>query len=255
MRLPVGVWVEPPDPGKYAINPFTHKVECVPTANVVLNWATGKTEAHQLDKNLSTIKVRSSDGFTFNLDVSQIIHIPRNEAPKVIARFGNMSRQAVAGESLERAAVAGWNGHEVVDREAGVVPGEEKAGAVVVEQTGPLEQADDLVPEQLLGGRGADVRHAHPLAGGGPAAAGDERVYVRELRGELLSAGKAAPSPDAPVRSARAGRGHGIGRPSQSPCSAPGFFSHAATAASISSSLAPGCRRDQFCRTMASANE
>ena len=34
--------------------------------------------------------VRSSDGFTFNLDVSQIIHIPRNDAPKVIARFGNM---------------------------------------------------------------------------------------------------------------------------------------------------------------------
>lgn len=86
-----GVWVDPLDPGKYPINPFTHQVEIVPTANVVLNWATGKTEAHQLDKNLSTITVRSSDGYTFNLDVSQIIHIPRNEAPKVIARFGNMS--------------------------------------------------------------------------------------------------------------------------------------------------------------------
>lgn len=85
-----GVWNEPLDPGKYPINPFTHKVEVVPTANVVLNWATGKTEAHNLDKNLSTITVRSSDGFKFNLDVSQIIHIPRNDAPKVIARFGNM---------------------------------------------------------------------------------------------------------------------------------------------------------------------
>ncbi len=86
-----GVWVEPLDPGMYPINPYTHVVETVPTANVVLNWATGKTEAHNLDKNLSTITVRSSDGFTFNLDVSQIIHIPRNEAPKVIARFGNMA--------------------------------------------------------------------------------------------------------------------------------------------------------------------
>ncbi len=86
-----GVWVEPLDPGKYPINPYTHKVELVPTANVVLNWATGKTEAHNLDKNLSTITVRSSDGFKFNMDVSQIIHIPRSEAPKVIARFGNMS--------------------------------------------------------------------------------------------------------------------------------------------------------------------
>ena len=85
-----GVWVEPLDPGKYPINPYTHKVSNVPTANVVLNWATGKTEAHQLDKNLSTITVRSADGFKFNLDVSQIIHIPRNDAPKVIARFGDM---------------------------------------------------------------------------------------------------------------------------------------------------------------------
>jgi len=86
-----GVWSEPLDPGKYPINPFTHRVELVPTANVVLNWATGKSEAHMLDANLSTIKVRSSDGFTFNLDVSQIIHVPRNDAPRVIARFGNMA--------------------------------------------------------------------------------------------------------------------------------------------------------------------
>jgi uncharacterized membrane protein YqiK len=85
-----GVCIEPLDPGKYPINPYTHKVEIVPTANVVLNWATGKTESHNLDKNLSTITVRSSDGFTFNLDVSQIIHIPRTDAPKVIARFGNL---------------------------------------------------------------------------------------------------------------------------------------------------------------------
>jgi len=85
-----GVWIEPYDPGRYPINPYTHKVEMVPTANVVLNWATGKTEAHMLDKDLCTITVRSKDGFKFNLDVSQIIHVPRKEAPKVIARFGSM---------------------------------------------------------------------------------------------------------------------------------------------------------------------
>jgi len=86
-----GVWVDPLDPGKYPINPRTTKIELVPTANVVLNWATGKTEAHKLDERLSSITVRSQDGFTFNLDVSQIIHIPRNAAPKVIARFGSMA--------------------------------------------------------------------------------------------------------------------------------------------------------------------
>ena len=33
--------------GKYAINPYTHKIRIVPTANVVLNWATGKTGGAQ----------------------------------------------------------------------------------------------------------------------------------------------------------------------------------------------------------------
>jgi uncharacterized membrane protein YqiK len=85
-----GVWAEPLGPGKYPINPYIMKVEYVPTTNLVLNWAASRSEAHQLDKNLSTITVRSKDGFTFNLDVAQIIHIPAIEAPKVIARFGNM---------------------------------------------------------------------------------------------------------------------------------------------------------------------
>ncbi|MBN8669532.1 MAG: flotillin family protein [Chitinophagales bacterium] len=86
-----GVWMEPLGPGKYPINVYTMKVEVVPTTNLVLNWANARSEAHALDKNLSTITVRSKDGFPFNLDVAQIIHIPANEAPKVIARFGSMN--------------------------------------------------------------------------------------------------------------------------------------------------------------------
>lgn len=85
-----GVWLEPLGPGKYPINKYIMKVELVPTTNLVLNWASARSEAHNLDKNLSTITVRSKDGFPFNLDVAQIIHVPTNEAPKVIARFGNM---------------------------------------------------------------------------------------------------------------------------------------------------------------------
>ncbi|MBO9618791.1 MAG: flotillin family protein [Niabella sp.] len=85
-----GVWMEPLGPGKYPINKYTMKVELVPTTNLVLNWANARSEAHALDKNLSTITVRSKDGFPFNLDVAQIIHIPATEAPKVIARFGSM---------------------------------------------------------------------------------------------------------------------------------------------------------------------
>jgi uncharacterized membrane protein YqiK len=94
-----GVCGVPLDPGKYAINPYTHKIEVVPTTNLVLNWANARSESHNLDKGLSTITVRSKDGFPFNLDVSQIIHIPATEAPKVIARFGSM--QNLVSQVLE----------------------------------------------------------------------------------------------------------------------------------------------------------
>lgn len=86
-----GVWNEPLGPGKYPINRYAMKMEIVPTTNLVLNWANARSEAHALDKNLSTITVRSKDGFPFNLDVAQIIHVPANDAPKVIARFGSMN--------------------------------------------------------------------------------------------------------------------------------------------------------------------
>lgn len=85
-----GVWDRALDPGRYAINTYTHKIEMVPTTNIVLNWAGAKTDSHDLDRNLSTITVRSQDGFAFNLDVSQIIHISPAEASKVIARFGSV---------------------------------------------------------------------------------------------------------------------------------------------------------------------
>lgn len=85
-----GVWKDTLDPGKYPINSRIMRVEIVPTYNIVLNWADARTEAHNLDDKLSTITVRSKDGFKFNLDVSQIINISYTNAPFVIARFGSV---------------------------------------------------------------------------------------------------------------------------------------------------------------------
>jgi uncharacterized membrane protein YqiK len=84
-----GVWVTPLYPGKHPINSRVMKVELVPTTNIVLNWAT-RTEAHHYDEKLQSITVRSKDGFAFNLDVSQIIHVGALDAPKVISRVGSM---------------------------------------------------------------------------------------------------------------------------------------------------------------------
>jgi uncharacterized membrane protein YqiK len=84
-----GVWVTPLYPGKHPLNTRIMKVELVPTTNIVLNWAT-RTESHHYDEKLQSITVRSKDGFAFNLDVSQIIHVGALDAPKVISRVGSM---------------------------------------------------------------------------------------------------------------------------------------------------------------------
>jgi len=84
-----GVWVEPLLPGKHPVNVRVMKVELVPTTNIVLNWAQ-RSEAHRYDERLSSILVRSKDGFSFSLDVAQIIHIGMKNAPRVISRVGSM---------------------------------------------------------------------------------------------------------------------------------------------------------------------
>ncbi len=84
-----GVWVSPLYPGKHPINTRVMRVELVPTTNIVLNWA-NRSEAHHFDEKLSSITVRSRDGFAFNLDVAQIIHVAAPDAPKVISRLGSM---------------------------------------------------------------------------------------------------------------------------------------------------------------------
>jgi uncharacterized membrane protein YqiK len=106
-----GVWVRPLLPGKHPINTRIMRVELVPTTNIVLNWA-NRTEAHQFDEKLNSITVRSRDGFAFNLDVSQIIHIGANEAPKVISRAGSVQNlidhalQPIVGNYFRNSAQA-----------------------------------------------------------------------------------------------------------------------------------------------------
>lgn len=84
-----GVWVEPLLPGKHPVNTKAMKIELVPTTNIVLNWAS-RSESHNYDQGLSSITVRSRDGFSFDLDVSTIIHIGMKNAPRVISRVGSM---------------------------------------------------------------------------------------------------------------------------------------------------------------------
>ncbi len=111
-----GVWITPLNPGKHPINTRIMRVELVPTTNIVLNWA-NRTEAHHYDDRLSSITVRSKDGFAFNLDVSQLIHVGALDAPKVISRLGSMQNlvdhalQPIVGNYFRNSA----QNHTVLD--------------------------------------------------------------------------------------------------------------------------------------------
>jgi len=111
-----GVWVTPLYPGKHPVNRRVMNVECVPTTNIVLNWAS-RTESHNYDAKLSSITVRSRDGFGFNLDVAQIIHVGALDAPKVISRVGSMQNlvdhvlQPIVGNYFRNSA----QNHTVLD--------------------------------------------------------------------------------------------------------------------------------------------
>jgi uncharacterized membrane protein YqiK len=85
-----GVWIEPLYPGKHPLNAQIMKVELVPTTNVVLNFTSRFNGEHGYDSNLVALQLLSFDGFTFDLEVFQIIHVGALDAPKVISRLGSM---------------------------------------------------------------------------------------------------------------------------------------------------------------------
>ncbi len=84
-----GVWAIPLYPGKHPINTRVMKIELIPTTHIVLNWA-DRAEQHGYDSRLESINVRSADGFAFELEVAQVIHVGALEASKVIMRVGSM---------------------------------------------------------------------------------------------------------------------------------------------------------------------
>ncbi len=87
-----GVWKRAVPPGKYALNPYALKVELVPTVNFVLRWITGQAEAHQYDKDLTSITLITADGYEPVLPLSLVLHIDYEKAPSVIQRFGDVKR-------------------------------------------------------------------------------------------------------------------------------------------------------------------
>ncbi len=85
-----GVWIESLQAGKHPLNTKIMKVELVPTTNIVLNFTARFQGEHGYDASLSALKLLSFDGFSFDLEVFQVIHVGAMDAPKVISRLGSM---------------------------------------------------------------------------------------------------------------------------------------------------------------------
>ncbi len=144
-----GVWVTPLYPGKHPINTRVMKVEPVPTTNIVLNWA-ARTEAHNYDAKLSSITVRSKDGFAFSLDVAQVIHVGALDAPRVISRVGSMQNlvdhvlQPIVGNYFRNAAQA----YTVLDF---LIARSERQGAAAEYIRAALKSYDVQAVDTLIG--------------------------------------------------------------------------------------------------------
>lgn len=84
-----GVWLTPLYPGKHALNTRIMSVEKVPTTNIVLNFSY-RSEEHGYDSKLNALNVLSKDGFAYEIEIGQVIHVGVLDAPKVISQVGSM---------------------------------------------------------------------------------------------------------------------------------------------------------------------
>jgi uncharacterized membrane protein YqiK len=85
-----GVWIDPLHPGMHPINDKIMKMELVPTTNIILNFTSRIVDEHGYDHDLQTLDLLSMDGFSYQMEVFQIIHIGASDAAKVISRLGSM---------------------------------------------------------------------------------------------------------------------------------------------------------------------
>ncbi|MDB9392156.1 SPFH domain-containing protein [Microcystis aeruginosa] len=84
-----GIQRKPLLPGKYAMNRRIKSVHVVPTNQIILNWSNSEEKPEiNYDKNLNPLKLRSSDGFVFYLQMTQTIHIAAEDAPQMILKVG-----------------------------------------------------------------------------------------------------------------------------------------------------------------------
>lgn len=89
-----GIWREPFGPQKLYLNTKAYEVTAISTAKRVVDFAVGSSSVG--DTVERDIMVRSSDGFTFPVDVRVEYQIQPEDAPVVVAQLGN-DQEALRG--------------------------------------------------------------------------------------------------------------------------------------------------------------
>lgn len=84
-----GIWKEVLEPSHHPINLKVMSVEIVPTHEITLDWCSKEKAKSNYDANLQTLKLRSKDGHEFSVEVTQVISIHKQNAPKMISRVGS----------------------------------------------------------------------------------------------------------------------------------------------------------------------
>jgi len=82
-----GIWKIPLKPGTHPINAKVMDVMLVPTYGITLDWSDKEKPPYNYDANLQALKLRSKDEFPFSIEVTLIIRISPENAPKMIFRL------------------------------------------------------------------------------------------------------------------------------------------------------------------------
>ncbi len=99
-----GIHKEPLRPNKYPINTYLQKINLVPTNEIALDWSKkeeSQSTAMNYDLNLEPLNLRSKDGFEFYIELTQIIQILPENAPKMIASIVSVNSQGLDLEKVE----------------------------------------------------------------------------------------------------------------------------------------------------------
>lgn len=90
-----GIWKTPLYAGKHPINTRVMNVEIVPTHEITLNWTNNHKPPTNYDAQLHALKLRSKDGFFFDIEVTQVISVAGRDAPKMLSRVGSPASEVL----------------------------------------------------------------------------------------------------------------------------------------------------------------